>query len=193
MAKGNLTIYIPGLGDDKMVGNSLLQKFWRLFGINTKVHKLYWRDSRPYSQKLDELLSEIDQLANDGYRVSLIGTSAGASMALNVYARRKATIHKAVFICGKLSNFEVVNPRYYQKNPALKESFADVPANLKELSAADKAKMLTLNPLKDWLVPAADTKIPGVRSQTILSIGHLPSIVIANLFYFDSIARFIKN
>lgn len=151
-----------------------------------------WFDNEPFESKLKRLLETVDKLANQG-SVSLIGVSAGASLALAAYSLRKDNISSVVFICGKLQNPGGVNESYFRKNPAFRESVFSTPDNLANLTDVDKAKMQTIHAFIDTVVPVRDSKIAGVRDKTIPAIGHVVSISLAITLYAKSITAFIKK
>lgn len=51
--------------------------------------------------RLADLLTQIDSLSKTS-QVSLVGTSAGASLAFNAYLERKDLVQKIVNVCGRL-------------------------------------------------------------------------------------------
>ena len=193
MNSRHFVIYVPGLGDHQRHWHNLTLKFWQLFGVRVATYKIYWKDSRPFNQKLDGLLARIDELHDQGYLVSLVGTSAGASAAINAYVRRMQKVHRVVFICGKLQNIDVISPAYFRRNPSFETSVKMVHSSISILKRSDKAKMLSLQPLADGIVPPNDTKIAGVKNRRIFAVGHIFSIGVAEIFYAPSFLKFIKN
>lgn len=76
--------------------------WWRNKGLEPHVLKVGWRDgSAEFQPKLDEILGHIDNLSDQG-RLSVVGTSAGGSVALNVLLHRPDLVERAVNICGRL-------------------------------------------------------------------------------------------
>lgn len=185
-------IYLPGLGDNTAAQAKIL-KFWKILGLNIEVIPMNWSDTENFDNKLKRILQRIDQLTQDGSRVSLIGVSAGASAALNAYVAAPEKINKVLFICGKLKGAERVGQHYYTNNPAFKDSLFKAEAQINKLGRADKAKMLSAHPVYDNIVPIRDTKIPGVADKTMLSFGHIIGITLALTIYFPSLARFLRS
>jgi|SRR5579859_3002456 len=192
MAKNNYLIYVPGLADHKMIGKEFLLKLWRNMGLGGEIYNMNWYEDRSFAPKLDGLVDRIDELNEQGYTVSLLGVSAGASAALNAYVKRKDSVHKVVFVCGKLANFQNINPKYFINNPPFKESIELAKRSLNQLTPGDKTKMISMQPLIDGIVYIPDTMIEGVRNKRFLGIGHVPSIAIALVFYSRFIVGFIK-
>jgi pimeloyl-ACP methyl ester carboxylesterase len=143
-----------------------LLKFWQMYGLHPHYLAMHWGDGEPFQPKFDRILSAIDELHNHGHKVSLVGSSAGASAVLNAYAKRKKLVTGVVYICGKVKNEQSINERVYKRNPAFRESLAMLPDSLKALEPKYRNRILSIRPLRDGLVPVADTKIDGVREKT---------------------------
>jgi pimeloyl-ACP methyl ester carboxylesterase len=184
-------IYVPGLGDHNSRPQKRFLKHWRVYGVKTHFQQVNWHDDEPFESKLKRVLESIDKFAGQG-QVSLVGVSAGASLALAAYSVRKQQISRVVYICGKLQNPDGVNQSYFQKNPAFQKSVFSAPGNIDNLSNSDKAKMLTFRAFKDTVIPVRDSKIPGVQDKTIPAIGHVFSIFLALTLYAKSITNFMK-
>jgi pimeloyl-ACP methyl ester carboxylesterase len=185
-------IYIPGLGDHKPDIQLRFLKRWSRYGVETHFQQVNWYDDEPFESKLKRVLDSIDKFASQG-QVSLIGVSAGASLALAAYSARTQQVNSVVYICGKLQNPGGVNESYFQKNPAFRKSVFSAPGNIDNLSKGDKAKMLTIHAFKDTVIPTRDSKIPGVHDKTIPAIGHVFSIFLALTLYAKSTTNFMKQ
>lgn len=184
-------VYVPGFGDHNPDIQLRLLKRWRRYGVETQFQRVNWIDKEPFQSKLGRVLESIDKLAGQG-PVSLIGVSAGASLALAAYSARKNQISSVVFICGKLQNPEAVNESFFITNPAFRESVFSTTGNIKNLSDADKAKMLSIHAFIDTVIPVSNSKISGVKNKTIPAIGHVISIFLALALYAKSITKFMK-
>lgn len=193
MSKEHHVIYLPGLGDQRTWGQSLIVKCWQIFGITAHYHKIGWANNEPFELKLKAVVDKIDSLANQGFLVSLVGISVGASAALNAYVLRQDKVHKVVFISGKIRHPENVNPRYFEKNPAFKQALDLSEANFQKLTRADKQKMIYLHGLYDRIVSPRFDEPAGIRSRAVLAFGHVPSILVAITLYAGTVAKFIKS
>lgn len=191
--KQHHVIYLPGLGDQRTWGQSVIVKCWQIFGITTHYQKIGWANNGPFELKLKAVVDKIDFLSSQGFLVSLVGVSAGASAALNAYAARKGKISSVVFISGKILDPKGVNPRYFKLNPAFKESLYLSDTNTGKLSNEDKQKMLYIHALSDSTVPPYSNKPDGVRSKTVAVFGHILGIFVALTFYSRVITDFIKS
>lgn len=186
-------IYIPGIGDQRPWGQDRFIRLWLLFGIKVYYHQIGWATNEPLQTKLKKITDQINYLTSQGFLVSLVGVSAGASAALNAYVDNQDKIYKIVFICGKVHYPKPINPRYFAENPAFEESLALSNKNSQNLSEQDKSKMLYFYGIFDTTVPPSTNRLNGVKSKAVLSIGHIAAIYIAIIFYSRSICRFITQ
>lgn len=184
-------IYVPGLGDRRPRGQTIVLSFWKLFGLKVHYFPLGWADKEDFQPKLTRLLAEIDELSGDGGLVSLVGVSAGASAVLNAYALRK-DLNAVVCVCGKIQNPQTIGGRTYQINPAFKQSAYRVKAGLNKLKPTQIKRILSIHPRSDSTVPINDTKISGATEKTAPVPGHIFGIFYSITFGLPTIARFIK-
>jgi pimeloyl-ACP methyl ester carboxylesterase len=139
------------------------------------------------------LIALIDKLSEDGSKVSLVGTSAGASAVLVAYAARMDKVVSVACVCGKVNHPETIHPARFVENPAFKQSLAELQTALPKLNQAARARIMSVHPLQDGSVPPADTIIPGADERTILSVGHAFSIFVAMVFYAPVMMHFLKR
>ena len=187
-------IYVPGLGDHKTQGQRFVPRFWEIFGVK-KGHyiPMHWNDKRPFVPKLQRLLDKVDELSADGSHVSLVGTSAGASVVLVALAQRPNKVTGVVCICGKVNHPETVGHDRYAENPAFEESMSMLQEALPEIRAKYANRILSIHPLYDGTVPVRDTIIPGAREKTVWFVGHAVSIFMMLVFGSGMILRFLKK
>jgi pimeloyl-ACP methyl ester carboxylesterase len=202
MSQTHHIIYIPGLGDQdkasfKNIFKASLQKKlingWHNLDVAAHYFAVGWSDSEPFGQKLKRLTDLIDGLSGPGARVSLVGVSAGASLAFNGYVERRRKISGVVFVCGELGGSACVRPSYFKTNPAFKGSMKQLDTNLSRLNDTDRTKMLSIHPLYDEIVPIKDTKIAGVKNRRIISVEHALSIGLAMTIYKRIVINFLKQ
>ncbi|MDB5161365.1 MAG: hypothetical protein JWO96_745 [Candidatus Saccharibacteria bacterium] len=196
MAKEHHIIYLPGLGDhDSRLknGQKALLKKWEKAGVTTHFQPINWADGELFEPKLQRVNTLIDELASKSHRISLVGVSAGASAAVNVYTQRKSEISGIVYICGKLMGSINIDPKYYRRNPAFRGSLSQAQINIKKLTREDKEQMLSLHPFFDEVVAIEDTKVPGVITKTIPFFFHAPTIFAVLSFYKRVPIDFLKN
>jgi predicted peptidase len=165
---------------------------WNKRGIVPIFQEIGWANDEPYESKFERITKNIDKLIKQGHKVSLVGVSAGATMAINVYSAKKSKIAKVVFICGKINRPEKVREAYFNKNPAFKKSLEAAAINLQKLDKTDRAKMLSLHPIVDGVVAVRDTHLHGAKNKTVFSAGHAFTILLVLSLYKRMVINFIK-
>lgn len=176
--QAHVVIYITGLNDRNVKFQKFAISTWRVFGIRPILFKTGWADSRSFSQKLDRLLILIDEKNESGEVVSLVAASAGASLAVAAFARRRETINGVVFICGKLRNPQTVGTSYYLQNPAFREAMITLNDNLASLTKTERARIMSISPLLDETVVVKDTKVTGAKNVKSPTLFHVPTIAL---------------
>jgi len=167
-------IYIPGLGDHYDAGRRSALKLWQLFGVKTQLVPMQWYAAGTYEAKVHAVLAAIEIAQKAGYTVSVIGESAGASMALNV-AARVDSLHSVVLLAGIASNVTPISPRIKARSPSFAASVAALPVVAKK---TNPSKIHVVQAVWDSTVPSRYNQIKGARVHTIWSVGHLTTIFI---------------
>ena len=167
-------IYIPGLGDHYDAGRSTALKFWRLFGVTTQLLPMQWNAGSTYEDKFKEVMAAIKRAQDAGYAVSLVGESAGASMALNA-AVQASSLYSIVLLAGIASTSTPISSYIKARSPAFAASVA---ALSKTLAKIDTSNIHIVQALWDPTVPTRHNQINGAHAHTIWSIGHIPTIVL---------------
>lgn len=186
-------IYVPGLGDPRYPQQGWALKAWdHLYGIRTHYLPLIWGDGEVFQPKFQRLLADIDELATSTSQLSLIGVSAGASAVLNAFAERPDAIDKVVCICGKINNPQTISRATLEHNPVFGESITLLQANLPRLDSVQRARIMSIHPLRDGVVPPKDTIIDGAHEKVIPSIGHVASIGYCLTAGSYDIVKFLK-
>ena len=183
-------IYIPGLGDHRSYGQDIALQFWRLIGLRPRYLPLGWNKKEGLDTKLAHIATEVTKLKNAGHSVALVGVSAGASAALNVYATLP-DVSSVVCICGKINNPQTVKEKTFTANPDFKESLDRLNASLPLLGPEKRQKIMSMHPWKDQTVPVADTILEGAKETTIPGWSHVMGIFFAVTLGSFAIARFI--
>lgn len=188
-------ILVPGLGD-RILRHQWLTKKWKEDGIEVIIHTAPWNKTQEkFQPKLDRLLKHIDQLSNNGYKVSLIGTSAGGSFVINAYLRRKSKVHKVINVCGRIRKGEHVYPSLKQAArdfTAFYESVIFCEENLRHLTSQDEEKIMTVSPWPiDGIVPMNCIPIQGARNISIPVPLHILGICVALSVFRKPLIEFI--
>ncbi len=193
MKKPHIIIYITGLGDKNVWLQKITIRWWQIFGIKTQLFQVKWSNTEPYPEKLERLLALINSYNTQKYKISLVGTSAGASLAIAAFSKRKDVISGVVCICGKLRNPQTVQAHYYKQNPAFRGAMSRLESSLKTLDNEEKGRILSIHPLYDQTVVVSDTRIDGANHKTIPSFYHVPSIALALTIFSPIIVFFLKR
>lgn len=198
MIVNNHVIFIPGLNDHnpiniKLIG--LLPFIWRHYFI---VHVVYpnWGDGKSFFLKLEKVTKKIDSLLAKGFKVTLIGQSAGGSLAINALSQRKKFLLGAVNITGRLQEGLCLRPSLKwagRKSPAFIQSvlYCEKKA-IPSLTKSDRKRILTIRPILDEIVPSETVPIEDATNVVSPFPGHLSGILIC-AFYKEKIFRFINN
>lgn len=188
-------IIIPGLSD----GLSKLQwvtRNWKVkYNLEPFAYCVPWMgESESFEIKLKRLINTIDELHNKGYKISLLGTSAGGSCVINAYCARRNKISTVINVCGRLKEGNNVFPSLEvaaRKSPSFKQSVLLCEKNFTSLTSQNKAKILTIRSLFDEVVPVSLISIEGATNIRILSVEHGISIALAMTLYSKKIIDFL--
>jgi hypothetical protein len=186
-------IYIPGLGDARIGGQLLAVKTWHWYGVHAELFQKNWIDGERFEPKFLRLLHRIDELAEQGYAVSIVAASAGASAAINAYAARPDTIHAVVCIAGEINGRDRMHPSVYQNNPAFRDSMHMIEASLPQITPLMRERILSRRGALDITVTAKDSYLPGAVNQVVPTMSHFVTIATQILFGAHSFIRFIKS
>lgn len=185
----HLALYIPGLGDHYDAGRSWALKMWKLWGVEVNLLPVKWYDGKTYAEKLQLVASAIRDAEGKGYKVTLIGESAGASLALNA-AAVFPDIHRIVLIAGVNSAKLPISPHLKKRSPSFAESARMLGTSL---GVIDSGKIHTIKGLIDSVVSPRYNDIPGASSHTIFSFGHLMTIALCLSVLSLFVTRIVKQ
>jgi pimeloyl-ACP methyl ester carboxylesterase len=190
-------IYVPGLADktNYHIGQRVaLMLLWRTSHLHVFYFRPRWADTdEPFTAKRARLLETIDNAAERGFTVSIVTSSAGASLALCAFHERPQRVHKVVSICAKLHHPETVPKILFDANPAFRHSMAAYQRIEPSLTAAQRARILVVRAKRDSYVPSADGAVKGAHTYIMRSAGHVFSIFMALTVYRHKLIQFIKG
>lgn len=191
----NKVIIIPGLGD-RVKMTQWATRNWSKYGLEPIVFSANWYSDEILSEKLKRLLDQIDLYNGD--KVSLIGCSAGASLALNAFIERKDSLNKVVSVCGRLKTGSQKGFRSLETRARKSKSFFDsvklFEAKEHLLSPIDRSKIMTVRPMfGDELVPASTSTIEEAKNITVFTPEHTLSIYATLSLFSKSIIGFLKT
>lgn len=196
MKNPHYIIIIPGLGDN-VKAMKLATSWWKKYDMEVVVHYVGWRDgSKDFEKKLNEVISLVDELSKKG-KVSVVGTSAGGSLAFNTFIKRSDKINKAISICGRLKkgNHKIRSlDKKSSSSETFKQSVLLFEENISKLTADQKSRMMTVSArFGDELVPADTSYIEGIYNVKIPTAEHLISIGSSLTLFSKRIIKFVLS
>lgn len=192
----NHIIIIPGLGNSVAL-NKWAVESWKKFGLIPHIFDAKWKiEENGLAEKLHRALRLVDSLTKNNSRVSIVGNSAGSSLALNIFGKRKKQIHRVVINCGRVREGNwpwFTFDQATSSSPSFKESVHAAQALEKTFTKDDRKKILTLRPLFDEVVPSNTVQITGATNKISFSIEHVLSIALNMTLYRRKIIDFILD
>lgn len=182
-------LYIPGLGDGYELPIKIALIFWRLYGVHAELVPMKWLGEASYDAKYRRVVDAIKRAEKKGYRVSLVGASAGASMALNVFADHPS-VEQVVTICGVNSPNTPVHEELGRRHPGFLVSLKKLRESLKNV---DRSKITVVYPRFDSIVPRRHTLIEGASHVVIQTEGHSRTIALTVSIYSYIPIRILKK
>lgn len=184
----NFIVYIPGLGDHYDGGRSFALWFWRVYGFKVCLVPVKWYGGGTYEQKLNLVIARATDAINKGYKVTLIGESAGASLAINA-AAQLPDINKIILIAGVNSSKLSISPHIQRRSPSF---IASSQAITTSLTGVNVSKIHTVRALLDGTVSSRFNDIPGAHKHVVWSFGHIPTIFLCLTLLSPMIIAIIK-
>lgn len=187
-------VLVFGLDDGKYNFPALLKPIWNRQQVRMYPIRVGWRDGKAYPQKQQMVLDAVDELLATGDPVAIIGISAGASLAINVYAQRPQVVGM-VNVCGALRLSKVLPKRFARSvasSLAFRQSVARCEVAQEQLTPVQLGRILVMEPWYDF-VPTATMRLRGAKIQRLAGLNHTVSIVTAMLLYRRTMLRFLRQ
>jgi len=193
VARKHRIIFIPGFGGKKSTFDRIF-RLWQGGGVTTEIYRFGWKNASAFFQKQRRLLDRIDELVGMGFEVSLVGISAGASVALNAFRERQDVL-SVVNICGPLRMGSTGNEAVFERaaliSPVFRDAIVQFDATIGCIFAESRAQVLSMSPFFDNKVPVDTIYFHGAKNVKIMSVFHGLSIAVALVFYRHKIIRFL--
>jgi len=164
-----------------------------MWGVESELFQMNWADEEPWDAKFARLLARVDVLRAEGKAVGLVGVSAGASAAINVYAARTNDIAGIVLIAAKVNRPTTIGALYREENPAFVSLVEQCVASLGKLDAAARQRILSRYGWYDGRVAKQDSFIERAHNRRVPGVGHALIIALQVLFGAPSFVRFLKR
>jgi len=171
----HVLIYIPGLGERYDQYRKRALRAWRIFGVEARLLPMNWYDGKSYEGKYDTASAVVASLLDDGVKVSLVGESAGGSMAINLFANHPR-VANLITIAGVNTSTAPVATTTLRRGPAFAISRQHVGPSLGSVPAQRRRHVHTLSGLRDDVVRWNDSHIEGAHNHRVFTIGHVMTI-----------------
>lgn len=178
-------LYFNGLTDGTTRKREQLAiKYLAKHGIIVEHIPINWRSDEQFPDMLDRLTKITQQKLKEHGKLLLIGSSAGGSLALNVF---KAVDNKnlyAITLCSRLHNaklawwdWRTMQRMAYIGTPKASQKFVDAVTycsdkTIPSLTKQDKQRIIIVQQLADGVVPRPTMSIEGTQTHKVWAIGH---------------------
>jgi pimeloyl-ACP methyl ester carboxylesterase len=170
-------LYIPGLGSGYDRYRKYALRVWSLFGVDVQLLPMNWYDGQPYECKFNQASDLIRQLLKAGKRVTLVGESAGGSMAINLFAAHPE-VARLITVAGVNKASTPIMSKTLRRGPAFAASRQQLAGALPKISDRRRRNIHTLSGLIDNVVASPFSTIPGTNHRRVWSIGHVSTIAL---------------
>lgn len=175
-------IYIPGLGDHYDPFRRRALRAWSLFGVSAQLVPMRWYSDETYEDKYQRASATIDEILRRGDRITLIGESAGGSMAINLFARHPQIV-SAVLVAGVNQADAPVSPYTLRKAPAFGQSKQVIQNSLMQLTSERLQRIHTVSGIVDHTVNVQHSYVAGAHNHRVFAVGHLVTITLCLTLY----------
>jgi len=186
MKKETPCIYINGLSNNNIF-QKIISFFWRNYNINFFFSNINWFDNKSFNSNKQEMVLLAKLLIKEYGKLIIIGVSAGASLAINIFNEIKEDNLSLVLINGRIYSGDYkkrnINSLYLRSKQNKKKSSISFYNEVKKservinnFSKKELSKIIVLTSYFDFIVPK---KLSIIKStKTIISpiIGHNLSI-----------------
>lgn len=193
-------LYINGLGSGRIRWNHrLILATLRRKGVTAEHAQVNWYDDQSFAQVLARTTQQAEKLLSQSGKLVIVGSSAGGSMALNIFDRLKRSDVIAINLCGivqpvelpwwdhrtlkKLAHLNAAKKSLSFYGSVLHCAQEAIPA----LTDEEKSRIRTVRQIADFVVPRKTMSIDGVAERFVPVTGHglgglvgglqLPSII----------------
>lgn len=192
----HVLILVPGLGNYDRILKLWIKVFTR-GDFKIIVCDVDWKKGElNFEDKVKIVEEKINNLASKKHKVSIMGLSAGGSIALAAFhaLNKKVSFTVTVCSCLKLNHDNTKREKeIFELFPSYKKAVQFFENTiLPEMSRPEKEKVLTLRPIFDELVPVNTMVINGAKNKRVFLLRHISLYII--LFFFSSyIFKFINS
>lgn len=178
-------LYFNGLTDGTTRKRERLAiKYLAKHGIIVEHTPINWRSDEPFQGLLARLTRIAEQKLKEHDKLLLIGSSAGGSLALNIFKQVDNKNLYAITLCSRLHDaklawwdWRIMHRMAYIGAPKASQKFVDSVTycsdkTIPRLTKQDKQRIVIVQQLADGVVPRPTMSIDGVQACKVLAFGH---------------------
>lgn len=178
-------LYFNGLGEGKTRKRErLAMRYLAKHGIQVEHIPIDWRSDEPFEKLLERLTETVRAKLEEHGKLLIIGSSAGGSLALNVFKKVDNKNLSVVTLCSRLHNakfawwdWRSMERMAYINTPKASQLFIDSVAyctkeTILRLTKTDKQRITIVQQLMDDVVPRRTMSIEGVKIHKVMALGH---------------------
>ncbi len=148
-----------------------------------------WSSEPELSPKIQRVEAAIRRAQNDRKKIVIVGESAGAAIALKIYADG-ANLHKLITVCGVANPGIHIGTSIARRTPALHTVIED----LRTARFPKKAGVMhCYRAAYDEVISSLNTIAPGARVHTLWATGHSTTIALSLTLYSPIIIKSIRR
>jgi len=199
-------LYINGLIKNKIKFiDKLVDWRWNKVGIDIQHSYTNWFDDKTIEQRIEQIVQKVSQMLKIYDYVTIIGSSAGGSLAINAFDRLKTKNVCVVIAHGRLKVGNYTNNQklslYHSARIGTEHSAKSFYESVKiaekivipKLSKNDKKRIFCMTQLADHVVPINTMTISGVKTYRSLVFGHRIGFLAHIIYNRDKIIDFSQK
>jgi len=155
-----------------------------------------WADGQSFEVKLNLVLKTVEEVSQDGKKVSLIGNSAGGTMAVNAFISRPDLVFKVITTCSPLRTGGRRHPlldRTDKGFPVVKAALARLDSLSSSLDSEQRKRIMTFIPSHDEIVPPLSMVLEGSMDKKYFGFNHLLNGAYAQVAYAKEMKSFLRK
>lgn len=178
-------LYFNGLGNGKTrKREQLAMRYLAKRDIAVEHVSIDWRSDEPFDKLLARSVKTTKAKLKEHDKLVLIGSSAGGSLALNIFRQVNDKNLSVITLCSRLHDTELawwdhrtMQRMAYIGTPKTSQLFVDsvnycTNKTIPSLTKADKQRITIVRQLADDVVPKRTMEIEGIKAYKAMAIGH---------------------
>jgi len=160
-------------------------------GLKVEHHHVNWLSKDPFDALLQDATEVTRDLLQQHGRLAILGSSAGGSMAANVFSELQDEDVQMVNLCGRLhpgnydpADKQSLESKAYLGTPKASQSFFDSVTYCDQVAIPgikeeNLHRIIVVKQLADFVVPRETMDIQGVKPIIVPGFGHGMGIALA--------------